>query len=781
MNLYLKTFRNLFLLFLLFLLVFVTTSVTLAGQTPARAESTRLSGTPPPSNPEPDAVTAPDRTTISEPGPGLYIASGSWSPFPNPGDYSAIGAYNFFHWSKFNPSDGVYDWGDLDYWIDQQIDAGYQTLGMAMVTYTNRYASCPDQGVDATPKWVQSGPDGVFGNGDDTVFVASDPDTRNCDGDGVDDPWYLLDYRNSYFNQKYRDFIHALAAHLANHPQGYRFKWIAIATGKDGENTPSNNQDDDDYQNRGMYQQEWIDWVNSISDMYRDAFADANGNYDIQVLTQNAPFYLSSWERRDIADYAAGQGVGVSINAITADFNFTNACSSTSTYTHCSGMWDQAYLHNDTVPIGFEGYGYMTGTENEFYWEMSRSLDARADYIRLSSFWNYSGMDTANNRTIAEWAAKYLGTGLLSGQKTPPSIWSRAWEHRRPCFYNYAGQEDCDYYPPVGNSEFFLTQLHSVGNGTTIPVTDDNRVTGMGWSGVDDQPWHYNSNPYDANVNGAGLYHLNSNGSQIQIEVDPGWSTRRTDQVSDNFVFFYAADDRYVSPATGIDGEHNTVIITITYLDHGTDTWRLIYDGGDGQKTAKVVAINDWNIRRGLAIDPGLPDTGRLDPRPSYVTKTNTGGWKVATFLITDGYFGNGLSGGADFFIDSRAGSGDHDGDEYINHVDLQQYDEMTVGQVDVSLTDSGALLQWSAAPGAVDHYEIWRSESFYFAPGDAGAVKLADIPANGTLSYTDSPGGGGNIDVNYSYLVLAVDADGLYSDRQQRPADFDFPLVTPQ
>ena len=727
--------------------------------------------------PIPQASDSPEFAFVGDSGPGFYIASGTWNPFPDPQNYSAIGAYNFFYWSKFNPSDGVYNWDSLDDWIDAQINAGYQTLGMALVTYTDRYTGCPAQGVDATPKWVQAGPDGVWGNGDDVIFTASDPDIRNCDG--VDDPWYLIDYRNSYFNGKYNDFIHALAAHLADHPQGYRFKWIAIATGKDGENIPSHNQDDDDYQKRGMYQQKWIDWVNSITDMYRNAFSDANGDFTIQVVTQNAPFYLSAWERRDIAEYAESQQVGVSINAITADFNFTNACSASSIYSHCAGMWDQAYLYNETVPIEFEGYGYMTGTDNEFYWQMSRVLDARADYIRLSGFWTYEGLDNANTRTIAEWAAKYFGTGFKPGQKTPPSIWSRAWEHRRPCFYNYAGQEDCDYYPPVGNSEFYLTQLHGGANGVTVPVTDDDRVVGMGWSGVNDQPWHYNDAPYDQNVRDAGLFHLNDRGSRVQIEVDPGWSTRRTRQTSDWFAFFYYADDRYVSPATGLDGAHNTVIITVTYLDHGTDTWRLIYDGGNGGKTAQVYAINDWNIRRGLAIDPGLPDAGVLNPRPDYVTKTNTGRWKVATFLIQDGVFGNGLSGGTDFYIDSRAGSGAYDGDEYIHHVDLQQYDEMTVGQVDISLTDSGALLQWDAAPGAVDHYEIWRSESFYFAPGEAG-VKLAEIPANAALTYTDNPDGGGNADLNYSYLVLAVDADGLYSDRQQRPADFDFSLATP-
>jgi len=730
----------------------------------------------------PSRPDTPDYAFTDTPAPGFYIVSNAWTPFGPPDDYFAVGAYNFWYWSKLNPSEGVYKWDSLDQWMQAQVDEGYEFLGLSMTIYTDRYTACPDQGVDATPGWVQAGPDGVKGTSDDTIFLASDPDTRDCDGDGSTsgDPWYLIDYQNSFLNQKYSDFIHALADHLAASEHGWRVKWIAIGTGKDGENIPSHNQDDDDYQNRGMDSQDWIDWVNSITDMYEDAFTDADGHFQVLVMTQNLPFYLSSWERREVAAYAASKKVGLSLNAITADFDYTNACGATSPYVHCAGQWDQAYLHNETVPIAFEGYGYMTGTENEFYWEMSRVLDARADYVRLSSFWNYEGMDTPNTRTIAEWASKYLGTGFLSGQKHPPSIWSRAWEHRRPCFLNYTGAIDCNYYPPVGNSEFFLTQLHTVDGGTTIPVTDDDRVEGMGWSGVDDKPWHYNDNPFDQNVRDAGLFHLNDKGSHIQIEVDPGWSTRRTDQASDNVAFFYAADDRYVSPATGIDGQHNTVIITVTYLDHGTDTWRLIYDDGHGGKAAPVYAINDWTLRRGLAIDPGLPDTGILDPRPLYVTKTNTGKWKTATFLITDGVFDNSLSGGADFFIDARAASGSYDGDEYIHHVDLQQYDDMTVGGIDITLTASGTQLQWAAAPGAVDHYEVWRSESPYYAPGDAGTVKLADIPANGTFSYTDNPGGGGAAAVNYYYMVLAVDEDGLYSDRQPRVADFDFALVTP-
>ena len=39
---------------------------------------------------------------------------------------------------------------------------------------------------------------------------------------------------------------------------------------------------------------------------------------------------------------------------------------------------------------------------------------------------------------------------------------------------------------------------------------------------------------------------------------------------------------------------------------------------------------------------------------------------------------------------------------------------------------------------------------------------------------------GGGDAAVNDAYLVLAVDADGLYSDRQPRVAEFDFDLIAP-
>ena len=70
--------------------------------------------------------------------------------------------------------------------------------------------------------------------------------------------------------------------------------------------------------------------------------------------------------------------------------------------------------------------------------------------------------------------------------------------------------------------------------------------------------------------------------------------------------------------------------------------------------------------------------------------KSNTNTWKVATFLIEDGYFGNRRPGGADFYIDTRSDTGVNDGDEYIHHIDVQKRNN--VAQLTPSPTPTGGV-----------------------------------------------------------------------------------------
>lgn len=619
------------------------------------------------------ARTAPTART------GFYIENGRASFLPA-ATYHATGSFRFWSWAELNSAPGVYHFDKIDQYLNDAVANGYEAIGLAITTYVGRPSGCTMQGIEYTPLFVRNGPDGIAGNADDPVIRSQVDFSRTCSGTPVTKPWYLLKYTDPYYKQQYAVFINALANHLLNHPQRSRIGWVAIGTGKDGENKPADDTDDPTLQANGLTKTAWVDFVKWTIDTYHTAFSGGGSRPLIDLVTQNAPFYLAPDERRDVAAYAASKNVGVSINNITSDFAFIEACASTNPSRRCAAMYDQARLYHEQIPISLESYGYMMGTPNEFYWAMARALDVHADYIRLSQFWQVN--DNTATRTIAEWARRYLGKGLQSGDNPPPSIWSRMREHKNPTYLFYATLPHDRYHdwPTNGNYEYYLYQIHTAPGGVTIPETDDQRFQTnggiTGWdapeSNVLDKPYHYNTNPYSAALFAAGLYQLATNGSfQVQNQVDPGWVARRSDQASGNYGFFFNADDRYLSPPTG--GQAHEVAITVTYLDRGTDRFRLKYDSVSGPAVARVYAIQDWTIRIGLAMDPGLPTSGLQPPGTFYVQKTNTNRWKTATFYITDGYFGNRLPGGADFFIDSRSDTDANDGNEWLHHVDVRK------------------------------------------------------------------------------------------------------------
>ena len=627
---------------------------------------------------------------VTPPGgpPAFYIVGGTWNPRPGQ-PYYADGVYQFFNWSTFNSARGQYNWDPLDRWVQQNLQQGYTSIGIAINTYNGRLSTpcgVMDQGVDAMPKYVQKGRDGVFGTSDDAVFASDIPDGRNGeDCTNFGGPWYLPDYTNEYYLEQYNAFIHAFADHLLNAPYRDKIGWVSIGTGKDGENKPVDDMDDASLLPRVSIA-DWVASVKTVMDMYTNAFYDSSGFPRISLTVQNAPFYRKVWERRDIASYANQKRIGISINGMTSDFNYSVACADPNPVSNCAAMYDQAVLYGNNIPIQLETYGYMTGTENEFYAAMARALHFRTDYIRLSGFWVYPGMDTTLNRNIAKWTMKYMGKGFLPGQEEPPSIWSRMREHRNPLFLNYGWDPNTGgNWPVVGNYEFFLTQKNLPAyQSISIPVTDDDRIEYTGAWSTDEmkQPWHFNQHPYDQKLRDAGKFELNRSPDAsppgVQKQVDPGWVARRTDQATGQVRFIFDAADRYFDQSTPTTYK---AIITVTYLDTGTDKWYLEYDSVTGIKRATPYAINDWTPEIGLALDGGLPTSGVLSPPvDSYITKTGTGKWKVATFLIEDGNFNNGLYGGnGDIAIDSRdPDTGEYDGDEYIHHVDVQKVVEFT-------------------------------------------------------------------------------------------------------
>jgi hypothetical protein len=623
--------------------------------------------------------------------PGFYISNGIYSVPLSPDTYSGAGSYRIWAWVELQYGPGHYDWARLDDYMQRQLDAGYGSLAIALNVFGSRYYACPRQGIEDIPAFVSKGADGVFGTADDPVITAGEPDYRDCNGNGLDDePWYLIDYTHPFFVDNYKAFINALAEHIRTSSYHDKVAWIGTGVGQYGENKAADNRvtdpprlarDQDFLRDNGfLSDNQWLDYAKGIIDEYRSAFAP-----DYTVITQNAPFYNHPANRRFLAQYASEHGVGISVNQILSDTMSDRKCDNPSQY--CLGMWDQSWQYRNLVPISFETYSYMLPTDNEFYLGMARALNYKADYVRLESFWHYEQSDTPANHITAQWAAKYFGKGFNLGDESrePSSVWSRMREHRNPCFVgqgyvNY----NCNDWPTTGNYEFYLTQLHlpELG-GVTFPVTDDDRIAHTGWvtsgGGVTDKPWYWNDSPYEQPLRDVGLFRL-TGAEGMQREVDPGMIARRSDQASGNSKFIFDADDNYFKRSQPPAESTFKIIITVTYLDHGDDEWLLVYDAVGGPKAAEVYAINDWDIASGLAVEGGLPSTGKLTTSIDYVKKTNSGQWKVATFRIDDGDFNNLLLGGkADFYIETKSRNGEWDGDEYIHHVDVQKVDEFIV------------------------------------------------------------------------------------------------------
>jgi len=685
------------------------------------------------------SASAPDANAIipASGANGFYIANSQWDMLP-PSGYSAVGTFHFWSWESLNPAPNLYRFDKIDSYISTARDEGYQKVGIAIATYQGRYVQrypCGsefNQGYALTPYFVRWGPDGIEGTADDPVVIADEPDARDCDGDGNPDPWLLPKYTDPYYKAQYQQFIEAMADYLLNSPNRDHVAWVAIGSGKDGENIPVDNGSDDDSLLRVISVDDWVNFVKFTIDIYHDAFSANAGKPQINLLSQNAPFYRYTWERREIAAYANSKDVGVSVNNITSDFDLTEAGAAG----NYIGLYDQIRQYHTSVPIGLESYGYMMASENEFYWAMARAIDLKPDFLRLSYFWDL--YDTSTNRIIAQWASRFIGRGFEPGQNPPPSIWSRMREHRDPLYLPYVADPAPGYYwPTLGNYEYFLRQDFEAPNGVTIPLTDDIRFQASDhrfgtdqYPDVRSQPWHYNEHGYDAVLNSVGLYHVESvkqGAVEVQIQVDPGWTARRSNQSEGSYGFFFDADDRYLSAPTDINDPHE-VRITVTYLDHGNDRWRLMYDSTSGQKAATLYALQDWDVRTGLALDDGLPNSGVLpDPKPAYVQKTNTNRWKVATFYIQDGYFDNRLPGDNDFYIDSRSDSGSMDGDEYIHHVDVQRLND--IPQVTPTPTPPGSTPTPTPTPTATPGAEEGSISGYVFESLDGDFTKDPDEP----------------------------------------------------
>jgi hypothetical protein len=484
--------------------------------------------------------------------------------------------------------------------------------------------------------------------------------------------------KTSPYLDAYKTFIQALGEHLKNNAD---MQFVALGTGLFGENQPVEDQYNYMMTDAGMNSAIWIDYINEVSKKYASAFVSIPGQGpNRHLLLQYAPSFQSANERLQTTNTAAGLGVGMSSNFLMADYIQSYKDDGTGAYDPIHKWWQQ-------VPIAFESYSTDLCNPVLAYWAVLSGLDKHVDYLRVADtlLRNSSGQPTVN-APIFDWARQYVGKTV----QDTPSVWVAMREHRNPTRSSCRGDGGLWYlrttagtysigngsgstWPELGNYTYWLYQVDSITGGKTVVETNDKGAdsryakdpvygTAMTEAGLGNcPPKSYNASmfgdnypcnyePYNANLpvlagqdpnDYRDFYNLDLTGAGKEA-----WIVRRTDQNADaaknNPFMFFLIDNGYIK-----GDQSYQVKITVKYFDTGTDKWQLKYDSTSGEKAA--VAPDGKN----------------------YIQKTGTKQLKEVTFTIPDGKFAGRLTGGADFYLDSRAPDGTRDGNEWVHMIDV--------------------------------------------------------------------------------------------------------------
>jgi hypothetical protein len=445
------------------------------------------------------------------PAPGIYVFQDDGRSGLTPANYPGIivGGHQDWSWSALEPAEGQYQWGLIDTWLDNQEAAG-KPAGIAVDTFRNEAPAD-----SATPLWVYS---------------AGVP-SAYCGGKRIPHYW------NPLYQQKFGNFVRALAARYDNDP---RVAWVQISVGMYGETTPAEASANDCLKAAGLDSAKWIATVNAITDIYRQAFRNK------PLFLQFAPRFLSPCERREFTNYAASLGVGLKHNGLAADADATVINDPGYSLYQC-GAYDPILLHWTEVPIAWEGtYPYYLADSTLAYWGILSGLAKHADYLVLG---RQIITDTANT-DILRFANRLLGQDV----STAPAAWVAL---RESGFYWYAER---------GNFGEWLTQDDTVPGGDTRAIT---------WRDGFCNPQQTSRTAQDY----CEGYEIQQGSLVDEVNVSylagtkEGWITRRTDQASGNPYMFFKLDDAFTTTAP--------VTITVTYFDRGYDAWELKYDGAN--------------------------------------------------------------------------------------------------------------------------------------------------------------------------------------------------------
>jgi len=509
--------------------------------------------------------------------PGMFIAY-DWALAGN-SDARAAGSHLHMAWDQFEDvTKGDWDWSALHSKLNSlgpgkeaviRIDTRCQTDN-SEGTYTDACA----------PEWVK---------GYDPVVVT--PPGACAWGTDQD----YLNYMNPTVKQGLIDFISAFGSNFAGDS---RIAVVDIGFGYGGEPSPyPNTQYVCDWAEQrfaytstvGYTESAWSQYHIDIIDAYLNAFAGS----DTTLVTELSATYGEDY-RDDVVKHAVENDVGLSLTSLQMDYNdnrgsgggfcywgFTtepgfdyNDANAAAGY---KAQWTALTDNWDDVVIGFEmrnGYddsGRGEDDETHVWWSVLNGLDKRMDY---GLFYTRNVTTTA----AIDWLNEYAGDTA----DTTKDVWA----------YMHSPWGVGDWCPDIYDYSFFLTNemehldYYTDGDAqATVEAID--AATGL--TDTAGSSWR---SAFARQVTSAHPY--------LQFDVD---------------------DTYHYNDSTG------SAWVQVTYLDVGTDAFRLYYDGTGGMTTAGTV------------------------------TKGNTGNWLTAYFTMTDQLFANGITkqyAGADQNFDLR-------------------------------------------------------------------------------------------------------------------------------
>lgn len=350
------------------------------------------------------------------PSPGVYVFLDNANLDPRV--YPIVGGHLKFHWDELEPVAGEVNLGAIENWVAQQAALG-KAVGIGFTTYNGI-----DAGGDLVPPWV----------------YREAPEARVLCANN----WSIPRYWSEAYLSRYERFIRTVGAAYDGDP---RVAWVEIGVGLYGETTPARDQYDTCLQEAGLTSALWVQTVNRITDIYRQAFPTT------PLFLQMSPYFASESERRAFTDHAASLGVGLKHNGLRAETN--SQVYDDPTYgLYAAGQYDPLITHGGQVPIAWETYDYMLPDLPNLLWGVLNGLDKHADYIVA----NRALVQEPSRWPYLEFANRYLG-------RTPadtPSVWV-ALREARP---------EHTWYPQRGNFSFYLYQDDSVPGSRTVPLWD---------------------------------------------------------------------------------------------------------------------------------------------------------------------------------------------------------------------------------------------------------------------------------------------------------------------